>query len=177
MIALIPSFQDRQTKRFLARYPGPYTYVAGRDGVDDTFDVICLTTERHIASTFYWDDRLPCELIARVVTEALNAMLARDAGENEPFSPPLSDRELAAFRGMHPGPYHTAPDHCEYRGNIESVDCVTSDDSVISVYDREFRGQARLVTRQIAAALNQLPTDPHCRVQLVKRLDPGLHSV
>jgi hypothetical protein len=59
MIAFASLLRVRHARRFLARYPGPYAYVSGRDGVDDTFDVICLTTERHIASSHYWYDRLP----------------------------------------------------------------------------------------------------------------------
>jgi hypothetical protein len=141
--------------RFLARFPGPYDYTSGSDGVDATFDVICLGPERQLVSIYYWDERLPAELVARVVSAALNDFL--QPGANDELRPPqLSKRELTAFHGMYPGPYRTAHSHCEYRGRCHEVICETSGESVIHAFDRSFRGQARLVARQIAAALNSL---------------------
>ena len=34
----------RHDRRFRVRFPGPYHYEPGRDGVDETFDVYCLTS-------------------------------------------------------------------------------------------------------------------------------------
>jgi hypothetical protein len=70
----------------------------------------------------------------------------------------LSDRELAAFRGMYPGPYRTAQSYCDYFGPLREVVCRMTGETVIHVKDDGFRGQARLVIRHIAAALNLLPT-------------------
>jgi hypothetical protein len=152
--------------RFLARFPGPYDYTSGSDGVDATFDVICLGPERQLVSIYYWDERLPAELVARVVSAALNESL-QPRTNDELRHQQLSKRELTAFRGMYPGPYRTAHSHCEYRGRCHEVICDTSGESVIHAFDRSFRGQAQLVTSVIAVALNWTrppiaPNGVHC---------------
>ena len=145
-----------QTTRFLAHYPGPFAYQDGSDGVDATFDVYCRKTGKHIVSTFYWDDRLPCELEARVITELLNGLLGEAESYLRPFPHHLSDRETAAFRGMHSGPFMSAKCKCDYRGNGYEVRSEKTGDCFLFVYDRSFRGQARLVTTVIADLLNEL---------------------
>ena len=144
------------TNRFLARYPGPYAYHDGSDGVDATFDILCSKTDNHIISTHSWDDRLPCELEARVFTELLNNLLGSSKHCLRPYPHNLSPREIAAFRGMHPGPYQSAKCKCDYRGNGYQILSATTGDCVIYVYDRSFRGQARLVTAVIAELLNAM---------------------
>lgn len=144
------------TAKFLTRYPGPFAYHDGSDGVDATFDVSCLKTSQHITSTYYWDDRLPCELEARVITELLNSLLGSSKDYLRPYPHHLSEREIAAFRGMHAGPYRSAKCKCDYRGNGYQVLSETTGDCVIYVYDRTFRGQARLVTAVIAELLNAM---------------------
>ena len=144
------------TAKFLARYPGPFAYQGGSDGVDATFDIYCCKTGDHVASTFYWDDRLPCELEARVITELFNDLLGEDIDYLLPYPHHLSDREIAAFRGMHTGPYRSAKCNCEYRGPGYEVCSVAIGSCVLYVYDRSFRGQARLVTAVVAHLLNEM---------------------
>ena len=144
------------TSKFLTRYPGPFAYHDGSDGVDATFDIFCCTTGHHIASTFYWDHRLPSELEARVITELLNDLLGEVADYLRPLQHSLSDREIAAFRGMYPGPYRSAKCKCQYRGPGYEVRSEPTGDCVLFIYDHSFRGQARLVTAVIAELLNAM---------------------
>ena len=141
-----------RNRTFTNRFPGPFNYHCGRDGVDETFDVVCETTNQTVASSYYWYQRLPCELIARVISEALNAS-HRSKGQHDSISDEsLSDLEIAMFRGMHFGPYRTTKLHCDYRGDGYEVVCKSSGNTVITIHDR----QDRMIARRIATVLNSV---------------------
>jgi hypothetical protein len=141
---------------FLQLYPGPYVYCPGHDGVDSTFDVICTASRQHIASVYYWDERLTSELIARVVTESLNALLPAGRADLLAELKPLSKWEIAAFHGMHVGPYRANAMHCDYRGPGFEVLCDASSESILQIFGRGEPGQAQLISTEIAVALNAL---------------------
>ncbi len=145
------------TSKFLTRYPGPFANQDGSDGVDATFDIFCRTTGDHIVSTFYWDARLESELKANVVTGLLNTLVPDEEHDWISSKHELSDSKIAAFRGMHPGPYRSAKCNCEYRGPGYEVRSETTSNCVVYVYDRSYRGQAKLVTAVIAELLNDMP--------------------
>jgi hypothetical protein len=141
---------------FLRLYPGPYVYCPGHDGVDHTFDVMCIGSRQHIASVYYWDERLTSELIARVVTESLNALLPAGRADLLAELKPLSKWEIAAFHGMHAGPYRANAMHCDYRGPGFEVLCDTSSESILQIFGGEESGYAQLISTEIASALNAL---------------------
>jgi hypothetical protein len=149
----------RHDRRFRVRFPGPYHYAPGRDGVDETFDVYCLTSEQHLCSFYYWFERQRAELEARLITVALNLPLL---GEIYPCG--ITPDEISAFCQRYAGPYVSRRSHCEYRGPGYEVADRSGDDPVVFVPGRN--RQTRLVTRQIASALNRLyvaclVTQPH----------------
>ena len=61
-----------QQMRFKKRFPGPFTYQRGVDGVDETFDTFCVTSGNHLVSTYFWDAVELRENISAVVTAALS---------------------------------------------------------------------------------------------------------
>lgn len=144
------------TAKFLARYPGPFAYQDGSDGVDATFDIFCRTTGDHVASAFYWDARLESELEANVITGLLNTLVPNEEHYGNSRDLELSPSKIAAFRGMHPGPYRSVKYNCEHSGQGFKVRSETDGHGVLYVYDRSFRGQARLVTAVIAELLNDM---------------------
>jgi hypothetical protein len=64
-------------QQFLQRHPGPFFYERGRNGVDQTFDVICSASGAHVHSSGFWDDADNAESNAATVMLALNQL--RDA--------------------------------------------------------------------------------------------------
>lgn len=140
------------THDFLSRFPGPYCYQAGRDGVDDTFDIICLKSGQHIAATYYWSERRACELIAHIVCHALNAMHV-ESDDYSPFTDEqVTECERQMFCGMHRPPFASREFHCEYRGFGNEVFCVRNEASVICIYETD----AAMIADQIATSLNEL---------------------
>jgi hypothetical protein len=46
-----------QSKTLTIRHaPGPYFYQRGTDGCDDTWDIIALVDQQHVATINFWDD-------------------------------------------------------------------------------------------------------------------------
>jgi hypothetical protein len=62
------------TKEFKQLYPGPYVCQPGTNGVDNTFDIVCSNTGKHVISTAYWYEEERAERDASVVTLALELM-------------------------------------------------------------------------------------------------------
>lgn len=141
---------------FMSLFPGPYFYCPGNDGVDSTFDVMCIASGEHIASVYYWEERLTSELIARVISESLNALLPIARADSLSESKPLSQWEVAAFRGMHAGPYRASAMHCGYRGHGYEVLCDATSESLLQIFRRGESECPRLITSEIATALNAL---------------------
>lgn len=54
--------------------PGPFDYVPCTEGVDDTFEVVCTTTDMVVARFRYWDGKVAAELKARNMALTLNAL-------------------------------------------------------------------------------------------------------
>ena len=54
-----------------------FTYRRGTSGVDDTFDIVFLPTDRVVASLPYWDEEAATQAEARRLTDALNALQSR----------------------------------------------------------------------------------------------------
>ena len=145
-------------RQFQKRYPGPFTYLEGRDGVDDTFDVLCLTSGQHLASTYYWKNRETALMHAATVSFALNAYLFDD-------DTALSLDEiglLQQFLCQYPGPYRSQREFCDYRGPGYSTVSSPTGEHLISVYGGYFHRQTRSIARTITKALNGLPS--HCPI-------------
>ena len=134
---------------FRKLFPGPYGYFASTDGVDDTFVVCCRSTKNEIAATYYWDDHLPNELVARVTSQALCDLI----DENHDDQRSLSSSELKMFRAIYPGPYGYRRIKCPMRGVGYEVYCKCTGSDVIGRYGRG----GLMVTSQIAVALNAIP--------------------
>lgn len=43
------------THRFTSLFPGPFDVRPNREGVDDTFEIYCLTTESVVTRNHYWE--------------------------------------------------------------------------------------------------------------------------
>ena len=138
-----------QRLRFLKRFPGPYDYQRSSDGIDETFNVICIKNGRYIISTYFWGSEQHCEMITNVVTSALNRM-----ADWHGFVPHSFLEHLEAFQRQYPGPYDVRQGCCPGRGEFEEVYCLTTNESVIHNYgdDRE----TRLIARHIADSLTTL---------------------
>lgn len=80
---------------------GPFAYMPGKNGVDNTFDVICLCTGYLVAYSSYWEDRDNAEAIAYAMTFALNRHYQPIRSRLKPAKQLLLDR----FRHLYPGPY------------------------------------------------------------------------
>ena len=63
--------------------PGPFTYYPDSDGVDDTFEVVCTTTDTLVAKFRYWDGKVASELKARNMALTLNALRENMLEEEE----------------------------------------------------------------------------------------------
>lgn len=140
---------------FLELYPGPFAYRPGTDWVDSTFDIMCTSSGQQLASVYYWEERLTSELIARVVAESLNALLPATQDDSLTEWKPVSKWEVAAFHGMHPGPYRAGKTQCDIRGPGCEVLCHGSGESVLQVYNYG-TAHAQLISTEVAAALNAL---------------------
>ena len=102
---------NQHIKNFFEKYPGPFSYYPGSSGVDETFDVVCTTTDSHIIASHYWEAKAAAELTAQSVAFALNML---SAGEALHWS---TDRLLESVTWLHskfPGPYSTQFVECEY---------------------------------------------------------------
>lgn len=121
--------EARLAARFAKRFPGPYTFCSGNDGVDATFDVFCVTTNRHIVSTRYWEARDEAMLVAKVATAALE--IRRDF-DHPTFK--LTFDEGARFQETFRGPFSVISDVCEMSGPFFDIRCTRTGHSVIQVY-------------------------------------------
>ena len=135
---------------FSHQFPGPFDYRAGRDGVDNTFDVFCLTTDQWIISTHYWEERLQAELVARIVSNALN-FVALDLDRDTIPSHLL--RDLAQFQEEFLGPYVARREHCGYYGPLIEIACESTDACVLFA---PAGPSVRMICRHVARCLNQL---------------------
>jgi hypothetical protein len=138
---------------FQKRFPGPFTYFEGRDGVDDTFDVHCLTSDQTIVSTYYWDERQTALRQAAAISFALNAYLLT----SDTIMSPEDAALLQQFLAEYPGPYRSEREFCEYRGPGYRIVSGPHDEHVIAVYGGYFHRQTRSIARMITQALNALP--------------------
>lgn len=62
---------------------GPFDYVPNTEGVDDTFEVVCTTTDMVVARFRYWDGKVAAELKARNMALTLNALRENMIEEQE----------------------------------------------------------------------------------------------
>ena len=138
-----------QRLRFHKRYPGPFNYRRNSDGVDETFDVICVNEGCYIISTYFWDAERHCEMITNVVTSALNQMANWHAFLDQSFR-----EDLELFQQEYPGPYGVRQDCCPGRGEFEDVYCLTTNESIIHRYGED--SDDRLIARHIADSLNSM---------------------
>lgn len=145
-----------QRLRFLNRFPGPYDYQRGVDGVDETFDVVCVSKGRHVIFTYFWDEVQRCEQIASVVTSALN----RQAGWYG-FVPRSFEDHYVAFQQTYPGPYSVRREFCPGRGPLQGVYCTTMEEAIIDSYgdDREARQIAMHVAMSLNALVESMPNE------------------
>ncbi len=134
--------------QFSKIYPGPFRYSPGSDWVNSTFDVYCISTEQHVLSTFYWDERERAELVAYVLTCALE-FCHSDCKD-------LDLQEWKAFRQIYPGPYYSTSEESPGYGPIEVINSHSAERSLTFCYDRCFTGKAKLVAPHVVAALELL---------------------
>lgn len=142
------STTNDDTGEFLKRFPGPFAYQPGSCGVDETFDLICESTQQFIIATHFWNERITSELITKVVCAAL-ANVQGSNGDNTDAS--LSDLEEAAFLGMYPGPFTYGSFRHDFEGEGWEVLCHATGKSLIHAHGDD----TRFIAVHIADALNR----------------------
>lgn len=130
-----------RSKAFQKRFPGPYQCIAGTDGTENTYEVICTATNQRIAANFFWDLDLVSELLTYCVTYALNLLHFPDTHT------PIDQSFLMLFAQVHPGPFAQERIDCRLASRV--VYCTTTDRPVI-----QLSGSAA-VAKHIAFALEQ----------------------
>ena len=141
MLTLLP-------KRTTLPVPGPFACFAGRDGVDETFDVFCLTTEDHVVSTYFWEAREACRVVTEVVTFALNRFAGHDIDDS------FDSKDIVNFRHEYSGPYSIRKNRCEGRGPCFEVYCRSTNRGIVDRYGRSRFD--RQIAKAIARSLNRL---------------------
>lgn len=136
-------------RRFVQRYPGPFVFVPGVNGVDATFDVSCSWTNEHLVSTYYWDDREQGEQVAKLVTNALN-----HAGGWSGHS-----CDLAKAVDGYPGPFGVKSDFCPLYGEMVEVICQSTSDQVVAVHEQSSNANPRLIALHIAFSLTDYTSE------------------
>jgi hypothetical protein len=134
-------------RNFYRRFPGPFSYREGRDGVDDTFDVFCLTTNAYLLSSYYWAERGRAELEVRIACLALNAPLLGKISSD-------AVDDVITFYQQYRAAYASRRTFCDYRGPGYEVYSQWNDECVIDLPRRTRLN--RLVARRLASALNAL---------------------
>ena len=133
---------------FEQQFPGPYRSCPGVDGVDRTFDVICKSSGDTIVSTYFWENKETCRLIAAFVTAALNIVAGYPAR--------ISSTDVAAYFKAFPGPFVTRSDECSGRRPCVGVYCTATTADVIHAYGLSFAGEAAIIADHIAESLNRI---------------------
>lgn len=119
--------------RFKKRFPGPYDIRLSSDGVDGTFEIVCLSTDNCIAATRYWDprdDQRAAYVAAYAIAAALNDMF-HDLTLAQHCS------LLSEFYAYYPGPYRLSHGRGGL-GSYHTIDCDGSGISVITCYGGRF---------------------------------------
>ena len=154
-MTLIPFLLHRfRRSPFLKANPGPYCSRPGRNGVDDTYDVVCLATENHIVSTHYWEEEEDARRIADAITVALNRYAGWHGLEGESFH-----EDLAHLRWHYPGPYKIQRDICPMYGEFSEVRCPAADQTVVICPHDGWPREKHRVATVIAHALDLLLRD------------------
>jgi len=136
----------QEERLFDVIYLGPFGYDEGRDGVDDTFDVFCLSRNKQVISTYYWNERERAELVAQVVSVALN--------RRYPGTWVVHEGDCERFLNQFPGPYYFRSETCEYRGPCELICSEGTEEAVIAAYEAS-KARAKLIATEITSALNE----------------------
>ncbi|MCA9194593.1 MAG: hypothetical protein KDB03_22635 [Planctomycetales bacterium] len=151
------------TDYFLSKYPGPFDIRSSRDGVDDTFEIVCLVTNQVLASTYYWDEEEARYIEAMGIATALNFMLHEEMVLEE------GSRALKQLLTDAPGPYSLKRGTCEYRGGYWAVACKHEKDGIIQCYgdfsDYANLAIAILIKKSLTYADRYLPREreiPSC---------------
>ena len=137
------------TFSFKDKFPGPFCYLRGVDGVDETFDLNCIGTQKHLVSTYFWDAEERCRIITATVTAALNDI----AGWHE-YDALMFGSMIPPFKKMFSGPFTTRLDSCPGRGPYFDVYCTASQESVIHCYETSEPYEAKQIAEHIANVLN-----------------------
>lgn len=140
------------SKYFRKLFPGPFNYRRDEDGVDETYDIYCSTTGKHVISTYFWVDSLALELEIQVICAALNHPLKFN---NKPMLD-IHERDRLLYFGFCPGPFTISPCHCDMRGSGWDVVSESKQYSVITSY--ETPQIAQLIAQSIADALTRFGT-------------------
>jgi len=136
---------------FTAKFPGPYVYLRSSDGVDETFELTCVASKQHIASTYFWDAEDPCRVVTATITAALNLFAGWQA-----YEPLMFESATALFMQEFSGPFHIRRERCPGRGPRFEVFCCETDDAVLHCFESATPGEAQQIAKHIARALNAL---------------------
>ena len=138
--------------RFQRHYPGPFDYYAGSDGVDDTFEIHCLTSGEFVIAYHYWEAREEAERTIEIITALLNDSLGGNTAHHLQHISPNRRRQ---FVQNHPGPYFVKILYCEMEGILFGVTCRNTGKLVVSTNSRVSVIRSCTIARHIAALLNQ----------------------
>ena len=127
---------------FRKLYPGNFKVRPDRDGVDDSFHIICLRTGGFIASTKYWYAASHAHLRASVIAHCLS----------QGITIPPASLAFQYFRMDLPPPYHIEPFEHETEGPGFSI-VAKNGEYVLNIFGNS--ENERLVASVIAEVLNR----------------------
>lgn len=143
---------NKHVHHFFNQFPGPFESYPSSDGVDETVEVRCSTTNAFIIAAQFWEERTTSELIAQSIKFALN-MLA--SAETQSWAAHQLPEHLQWFQARFSGPYATGFTDFEPLPSFD-IKCLSTQSNFIHVDQSGSDREDRMIVETIAAALNGL---------------------
>lgn len=145
---------------FTNRFPGPFAIARNHDGVDETYDIYCLSSENFIAATYFWEDEQASYMEADAIATALNLSLHPETvGADE-------KTRCLEFLLQSALPITVKSSKCPYRGPCWDVLCNTGLDTILSCYGPKFSLEpiaiAMMVRQALSEASKAMTVTDHC---------------
>lgn len=136
------------TKKFKSLFPGPFDVRRSTDGVDETFEVYCLTTDQLVVANYFWEAESERFQESLAMATALNVLLHEGLVCREGAD------SLELLLGQHPGPYRMRRARCNYRGGLWEVYSQDTNVSLVQCYGGPLDYNALVVGLTLRQALS-----------------------